>query len=77
MIEILNELTEIPFEVFKDKWEEKKPGLFFDWSKAEKEWFYMKEADRVMAFTALSRNHISLEFTHRPEEFLMQFNLPF
>ena len=77
MIDLLDELTEIPFEVFKDKWEEKKPGLFFDWTKAEKEWFYMKEADRVTAFTALARNHISLGFIHRPEEFLMQFNLQF
>jgi hypothetical protein len=71
------EPSTLTFEVFKDKWEEKKPGLFFDWQPAEKEWFYMKEADQVLAFTALSRNHISLEFCHRPVEFLMQFNLPF
>jgi hypothetical protein len=77
MIHILDELTEIPFEVFKDKWMEKKPGQFFYWTKAEKEWFYMKEGDRVLAFTALSRNHISLDFTHRPEEFLRQFSFPF
>jgi len=77
MIHILDEISEIPFEVFKDKWMEKKPGLFFYWTKAEKEWFYMKEADRVRAFTALSRNHISLDFTHRPEEFLRQFSFPF
>jgi hypothetical protein len=37
----------------------------------------MKEADRVLAFSALSRNHISLDFTHRPEEFLRQFSFPF
>jgi hypothetical protein len=77
MIDLLDELTEIPFEVFKDKWEEKKPGMFFDWEPAEKEWFYMKEADRVRAFTALSRNHNSLFFNDRPEDFLRVFNLPF
>ena len=77
MIHLLDEISEIPFEVFKDKREEKKPGLFFYCPPAEKEWFYMKEADRVTAFTALSRNHISLEFIHAPEEFLRQFNLPF
>jgi hypothetical protein len=77
MIDILDEISEIPFEVFKDKWMEKKPGLFFDWLSAEKEWFYMKETDRVIAFTALARNHIVLDFTHRPKEFLMHFNLPF
>ena len=77
MIHLLDEISEIPFEVFKDKWEEKKAGLFFDWNKAQKEWFYMKEIDRVTAFTALSSNHISLEFIHEPSEFLASFNLPF
>ena len=77
MIDLLDEISEIPFEVFKDKWEEKKRGIFYDWSTAEMQWFYMKEPDRVMVFKALAMNHPSLISIDMPEEFLRQFTMPF
>ena len=40
MMELLDELTEIPFEIFWDKYMDIKPGIY-DRLKTEKEWFYM------------------------------------
>lgn len=76
MIELLEEITEIPFEVFFDKWQEFKPSIC-DRMKAEKEWFFMKEADRVTAFSALAKGHPLLQIVKEPYQFLQHFNLPF
>lgn len=76
MIELLDEITEIPFEVFLDKWQEVKPSIC-DRTKAEQEWFFMKESDRVTAFTALANGHPVLSFVNEPYQFLQHFNLPF
>lgn len=76
MIELLDEITEIPFEVFWDKWQEFKPGIC-DQMKAEKEWFFMKKADCVTAFTALAKGHPLLQIVNEPYQFLQHFNLPF
>lgn len=76
MIHLLDEITEIPFTVFWDKWQEVKPSIC-DRMKAEKEWFYMHENDRVMAFTALATNHPLLHIVYEPYQFLQHFNLPF
>lgn len=76
MIDLLDELTEIPFEVFWDKWQELKPSIC-NRELAEKEWFYMHENDRVNAFTALAKNHPILQITIEPYQFLQHFNLPF
>lgn len=76
MIEILNELTEIHFEVFWDKWQEVKPCIC-NRQKAEKEWFYMAEKNRVLAFEALCKDHPMIESTNEPYSFLEHFNLPF
>jgi len=52
MIEILDELTEIPFEVFWDKFQEIDEG---DWDKlgAQAIWMSMKEYQRKAAFMYL------------------------
>lgn len=76
LIELLDELTEVPFEVFWEKWQEIKPGKY-NRDLAEQEWFYMKEQDRIMAFTALCSNHWLVESTKEPFMFLMYFELPF
>lgn len=76
MIEILDELTEIPFQIFIDKWIEKKT-CFFNKDKAEKEWFYMAEKDRVLAFEALCKDHPMIMVIREPYQFLEHFNLPF
>lgn len=76
MIELLDEITEIPFEIFWDKWNEVKPGQY-NRNLAEQEWFYMKEIDRVSAFTALCNNHPRIQSCKEPFMFLMAFELPF
>ena len=76
MIEILDELTEIPFQIFIDKWIEKKTCIF-NRDKAEKTWFYMNENNRILAFEALSKDHPMLQITREPYQFLEQFDLPF
>lgn len=76
MIDLLDEITEIPFEVFWDKWQEFKPTIC-DRMKAEKEWFYMKESDRVNAFTALAKKHLLIDITDEPYQFLQHFQMPF
>lgn len=76
MIDILDEITEITFEVFWDKWQEFKPSIC-DRLKAEKEWFFMKEADRVTAFKALAKGHPLLQIVNEPYQFLQHFQMPF
>lgn len=76
MIDILDEFTEVPFDVFWNKWQEIKPGEY-NRPQAEKEWFYMKEADRVTAFTALCNNHPAFYSIKEPFMFLAYFELPF
>lgn len=76
MLDLLDEITEIPFQVFWDKWQELKPSIC-NRELAEKEWFYMHENDRVTAFTALAKNHPILQIIREPYQFLQHFNLPF
>lgn len=54
MIELLDELTEVPFDVYWDKYQEQNPG---DYSKikTQMQWFYMYPDDRVDAFTNISK----------------------
>jgi hypothetical protein len=76
MTDILNELTEIPFDVFWDKWQELKPGIY-NRDRAEKTWFYMVEANRVNAFSALAKNHPMIQVCREPYQFLEHFDIPF
>lgn len=74
MIHLLDELTEIPFEVFWNKWQELKPCIC-NRERAEKTWFYMHENDRVEAFKALSNNHPLIQICREPFQFLKHFDL--
>lgn len=76
MMEILDELTEVPFQIFIDKWIEKRTCIF-NREKAEKEWFYMAEKNRVLAFQALCKDHPMIHSAKEPYAFLEYFNLPF
>jgi len=76
MTDILDEITEIPFEIFWDKYMEVKLGIYSRY-KAEYEWFYMKEQDRVIAFECLAKNHPALVMFVEPYEYLQYFILPF
>jgi hypothetical protein len=76
LINMLDELTEVPFEVFWDKWQELKPGIY-NMLLAEQEWFYMREQDRITAFTALCNNHPAVYSIKEPFMFLAYFELPF
>jgi hypothetical protein len=73
MMEILDELTEIPFEIFWDKYQEISPNLFYKRDKAEIQWFRMKEQDRVRAFTCLPK----FRPTDEPYQYLEHHQLPF
>lgn len=76
MINLLDELTEIPFDVFWDKYLEIKEGNYKKIT-AEKEWFYMKEQDRQTAFEQLAKGHPAIGMFNDPYEYLEYFNLPF
>lgn len=76
MISILDELTEIPFDIFWDKWQEIKPSIC-NRLKAEKTWFYMNEKNRILAFEALCNNHPMIQIIREPYQFLQHFQLPF
>ena len=76
MTSLLDEITQIPFEVFWDKYMEIKPGIYHK-AKAEKEWFYMKEPDRETAFEQLAKGHPAIGLFTEPYEYLKHFNLPF
>lgn len=75
MIDLLNDLTEIHFDLFWDKWQELKPSICSR-ELSEKEWFYMSEPNRIEAFTALARIHPMLQICGEPYQFLQHFSLP-
>lgn len=52
MIELLGDLTEIHFEVFWDKFQEKAPGDWYPFNSGVV-WFSMKEEERIAAFKHL------------------------
>jgi hypothetical protein len=76
MTSLLDEISQIPFDIFWNKYQEIKPGIYYK-SKAEKEWFYMKESDRQTAFECLAKGHPGIAMFDEPFEFLEHFNLPF
>jgi hypothetical protein len=76
MTDILDEIIEIPFDIFWHKYQEIKPGIY-DQLKAQKEWFYMKESDRDTAFEQLAKGHPAILYFGDPYEYLQHFNLPF
>jgi hypothetical protein len=76
MIDLLDEITEIPFGIFWHKYQEIKPGIY-DLLKAQKEWFYMKESDREIAFEQLAKGHPAIGYFVEPYEYLAHFNLVF
>jgi hypothetical protein len=73
MIEALDEVSEIPFDVFWDKFMEARPG---DYHKTYTQgvWLKMREANRVLAFEYLCRfgTDYKTPFAH-----LEAFDLPF
>ena len=69
MIDLLDEITEIPFEVFWENYQEKKPGNY-NRLKAEKEWFFMKESQRFVAFKGLGK---VTDLSNEPWEYLNYF----
>jgi hypothetical protein len=72
MLEILNEVIEIPFDVFWDKWIELKTG-YYNRPKAEAIWFSMKESDRIDAFESLAKKHPIINVCHEPYLYLKRF----
>ena len=54
MIEALDEITEIPFEIFWDKFMEVCPGNY-DRFITEVYWVKMREANRILAFDYLCK----------------------
>jgi hypothetical protein len=72
MTDILDELTEIPFEVFWAKWIELKPG-YYNRRKAEAIWFSMIESDRIDAFECLAHEGLILDICHEPYLYLKRF----
>jgi hypothetical protein len=73
MIEALDEISEIPFEVFWDKFNEERPG---DYDKIYTQgiWLKMREANRVLAFEYMSRFGTDYK---TPVLHLEAFDLPF
>jgi hypothetical protein len=73
MIEALDELSEIPFDVFWDKFNEARPGDY-DKTYTQGIWLKMREANRVLAF-----EHLCRFGTHYywPHHHLDAFDLPF
>ena len=76
MLELLDEITEIPFQVFWDKYQELRPGMY-NKSRAESCWFYMYEGDRDVAFEQLAKGHPAIGMFDEPYEYLQHFDLPF
>lgn len=76
MTDLLDEIIGIPFEIFWDKYQELRPGIY-DLLKAQKEWFYMKESDRETAFEQLAKGHPAIGMFNEPYEYLAHFSLPF
>lgn len=73
MIEALDEITEIPFIVFWDKFMELEQGIY-DRYTAEGYWLKMREQNRILAFEFLCR--FGSDF-REPWMHLRQFDLPF
>lgn len=73
MIEALDEVSEIPFEVFWDKYMEARPG-YYDKTYTQGIWLKMREANRVLAFEYLSRFGTDYK---TPVAHLDAFDLPF
>ena len=76
MIDLLDEITEIPFDIFWDKYKEVKPGVY-NKLKAKAIWFSMQEVDRITAFEQLAKNHPAIQMYDDPSDYLQYFNLPF
>ena len=72
MIEALDEITEIPFEVFWNKFMDLYPGIYDQYT-AEGYWVKMREANRILAFEFLCR--FGSDF-REPWMHLRQFDLP-
>jgi hypothetical protein len=73
MIEALDEISEIPFEVFWDKFMEARPGGY-DKTYTQGIWLKMREANRVLAFEYLCRFGTDYK---TPVLHLEAFDLPF
>ncbi len=73
MIEALDEVSEIPFEVFWDKFMEERPGDY-DKTYTQGIWLKMREQNRILAFEFLCR--FGSDFKE-PWMHLRQFDLPF
>jgi len=73
MIEALDEITEIPFEVFWAKFMELYPGIY-DQFTTEVYWVKMKEANRILAFEYLCKFGSDYK---EPWKHLHHFDLPF
>jgi hypothetical protein len=73
MIEALDEISEVPFEVFWDKFMEIHPATY-DRYTAEGYWLKMREDNRLLAFGFLSRFGSS---HNQPWKHLQHFDLPF
>jgi hypothetical protein len=73
MIEALDEVSEIPFEVFWDKFNEERPG---DYDKIYTQgiWLKTREANRIIAFNYLCRFGTDYR---APHIHLEAFDLPF
>lgn len=75
MMDLLDEITEIPFDVFWDKYKEIKPGNY-NKLKAKAIWFSMCEHDRITAFECLAKDHKAIQLFDEPSDYLEYFNLP-
>jgi hypothetical protein len=73
MIEALDEISEIPFDVFWDKFNEARPGDY-DKTYTQGIWLKMREANRVLAFGYLCRFGTDYK---APIKHLEVFDLPF
>ena len=73
MIDSLDEISEIPFEVFWDKFMDIQPGIYDQWQ-AKGQWLSMKEENRIMAFRYLAMFGTDYR---EPYQHLRQFQLPF
>jgi len=73
MIEALDEVSEIPFDVFWDKFMEARPGEY-NKTYTQGIWLKMREANRVLAFEYLSR--FGTDYS-TPHKHLEVFDLPF
>lgn len=76
MIELLDEITAIPFQIFWDKYQEIAPGTY-NRSRAESVWFYMFECDRETAFEQLAKGHPAIGLFDEMYKYLEHFSMPF